>query len=296
MTVLLAADGQTGTGEGVSTITLVNGAQAFALQPNAEIVVQGWNLGFPTIRAVAEARTDADGEVDTTAHYGARAVSIQLRILGPNRLRLIDSLLAFCHPTARPYLHISTPLWAQERRLRLRVDQHGAPMGLGLGTTRPAQFGWIAPDGILESAAESSVTIAPSGQTSTGLVYPVTYPVTYPVATSGGPVTVTNAGNVPVDHVTRMYGPANGPVLSCDGAGSLPFPGLVIAAGDYVEVNSRERTVLYQGSADASRYNLLDFTAATWWRLQPGPNLVRYSPASYSGGAAAEMTFRSGWL
>lgn len=255
------------------------------------------DFGWPDIRVVDDTRTDADGTTDTTQFHGARAVTATLRLSGSTRMADLDALRFFCHPGRRPTMTVTAPsMWAEARRIVLRAGQQSAPLKGSDGASLPVQVGWVAPDGILESALESTVTVLPSGQSSTGLTYPVTYPVTYAATLSGGPVMVTNAGSAPVDHITRMYGPATGPVLSLDGVGSLSFPGLVIPAGDYVEVNSRERTVLANGLASVSRYGFLDFATTTWWRLQPGANLVRYSPGSYSAGAAALVTFRSGWL
>jgi len=280
----------------MSTLTLVDGQRSFTLQPHAEIAVQGWNLGFPAVREVSEDRSDADGSVDSTAYHGPRAVTMTMTMLGANRLRLLDELRSFCGPAARPYLTITSDLWDQPRRVRLRADQQSSALNVGMGTSRPVQAGWVAPDGVLEAVALSEVTVGPSGLATTGLTYPVTYPVTYPASTSGGPVTVVNAGTAPVCPVVRMYGPATGPVLSVDGQGSLSFPSLTIPAGDYVEVDFRERTVLVNSLPTVSRYGLLDFAAATWWQLQPGSNVVRYAPAAYSGGAAAVVTWRAAWL
>lgn len=292
MPILIAS----GTDAALTTLTLVDGSRTFEIQPNPSIAVQGWDFGFPSFRENVEVRTGAHGTVDTTAYFGARAVTVEMTFLDEDRLNLIDDLRWFCLPSSRPYLHVESPLWPQARRIRLRADQQTSPMTVGLGATRPLQAAWIAPDGVLEAVDATEVTVAASGLSTTGITYPVTYPVTYAPSSSGNPAAFYNEGNVPVSPVIRMYGPCSGPVIGLDGVGELSFPALSIDAGDYVEVDMRERTVLYNSSTSASRYAYLDFTTATWWQVQPGENSVRYSPASYSGAAEAVVTFRAAWL
>jgi hypothetical protein len=254
------------------------------------------DFGWPDVRTVADDRTDADGTQDTTERHGARAVTLTLKLIGETRLQDLDALRAFCHPRQRPVLTVGTSGWVEPRRVQLRPGPQTAPLRGQDGAHIPVQVGWIAPDGLLEAVTASELTVAPSGNAKTGISYPVSYPVSYEVSTSGGPVTVTNAGNTSVSPVVRMYGPCSGPVISVDGGGALSFPTLTINAGDYVEVDFRERTVLADGRASLSRLGTLDFASASWWRLLPGDNLVRYSPASYSGAAAAVVMWRDSWL
>jgi len=281
-----------------TTLTLVDGDRSLAIQPNDGVALQSLDLGWPNAREVVEERTDADGTVDTTAYHGPRVVSMTLTLYGPDRKAVVDNLRSFCSPRSRPYLLIdATPEWAQVRRVRLRSsDQSGVLLAVGQATTSSLQVSWVAPDGVLEGADAVETVVPASGATSQGVSFPLSFPMSFPAAASGTATTVTNSGNTGADPIVRMYGPCTGPRLSVDGGGMLDFPTLVIAAGDYVEINFTERSALVNSMADSSRYGYLTFATASWWQLQPGPNAVRFSPASFSGASQAVVTFRPTWL
>ena len=65
----------------------------------------------------------------------------------------------------------------------------------------------------------------------------------------------------------------------------LVFTGLTLLAGDWLEIDCRERTIRLNGLPAQSRYSLLDFPASSFLRLLPGVNTVRYYPVSFGDGA-----------
>lgn len=280
-------------------LRLVDGAREMALAPRPEIELQVLDVGWPEILEVTETRTDDDGEDDTTSRFGARAVSVEMVFLS-TPLSLLDELRGFCHPSARPYLHIRESEWGGERRIRLRADNQRATRSVSM----PAQNGilpvlaqWRAPDGVLEAVDEQRSLLPAVGEGQVGADVPWATPLVMPATTGNGATLVTVGGTVPVHWTARLYGPCTGPRITLDEYGhTLAFPDLVIPAGDFLELRTKDRTAYYNGDRGASRLRFLDFTTAAWWRLRPETSQVRYHPDEPNTGCMAEIIWRSAWL
>jgi hypothetical protein len=279
----------------VTALRLEDGDRVLDLS-SLDYRVSRLDLGFPSIRAVSQSRPDSDGETDTTSRHGASVVSLDM-ILVPSAESsltvLLDALRSFCHPATRPYLVLERD--GQQRRIQLRADQQTAPI------TDPfhqqVQAAWRAPDGVMEALAEQIGTSDAVAASEGGRSYPRSYPLDYADSPAVGSVTVSNDGTVEVWPVLRMYGPASDPRVENQSTGErLVFSGLTLAAGDWLEVDCRERTIRLNGLPSQSRYYLLDFTASTFLRLVPGVNTVRYYPVSFGDGARLEVRYRSAWL
>lgn len=123
------------------------------------------------------------------------------------------------------------------------------------------------------------------------------FPEAFPIVANTWASTVPIDGSVPVHWTARLYGPYTSPRLTNMATGHmLYFPGLTIAAGTYLELNSLARTAYANGSADASRLSYLDFVNSAWWQLQPGDNELRFQPDSIGAGAQAQIVWRQAWL
>jgi hypothetical protein len=288
----------------VTAVRLEDGASVLDLRAGGYRVAR-LDIGLPTVRAVTVPRPDQDGEDDTTAHHGAAAVSMDVRLLAgrdsglvgiapsPSLIDLRDALRAFCHPSARPYLVVEDE--GQQRRIRLRADQFAGPI------TNPrhqqVQLSWRAPDGVMEALAEQIGTAeaVPSGEG--GFAFDMTFDLTFPTSSAVGSVTVSNDGTVDVRPILRLYGPCIDPRVENQSTGEqLIFTGLTIAAGDWLEIDCREKTARLNGLASQSRLSRLDFANSSYLRLLPGMNTVRYFPVSFSTGARLEVRFRSAWI
>lgn len=279
-------------------VRLVDGAREMVLAPREDIAMQSLDLGWPAPVAEAEQRTDDDGENDTTTYFGARVVALEMYLLD-TPLALLDELRTFSRPGSRPYLHVYEPEWGAERRLRLRAEDQRAVRGGGLpldAGALPVQTQWRAPEGVIEAVTEASTTLAVSGE-PTGLALPTITPVTLTATRTKAAATVSVAGTLPVHWTARLYGPCTTPRFTrTDSGETLAWPNLVLAAGEYLEVNSRARSVYLNGDRTKPRLRELDFQNARWWRLHPGANAVMFHPQSLGPGAAAQMTWRAAWL
>lgn len=257
------------------------------------------NIGFPAARDVVTHRVNAHGVDDSTAFYGARAVSMTVVVMdgvGVSRRVALDRLRAFASPARRPVLFFNDDDLTSEpdRMVRLRGNQLGSPL------TNPilsiTQVQWVAPEGIIESAIEQVVTASATAEVEAGRTYPRTYDLTYPSITSIGSAAVTNDGTEPAAPILRLWGPCTDPkVINLATMETLELTGLSLTAEQYVEVDVREATVRLQGKSTQNLYTSLTLDSALWW-LQPGVNDVRYSPATWSGDARAQIIYRHSWI
>jgi hypothetical protein len=279
---------------GVTAVRLEEGRRVLDLRGQG-YKVSRLDVGFPAVRPVTQSRPDEDGELDTTALYGAAAVSMDLMLI-PGALTLtalVDELRSFCHPASRPYLVVERD--GQQRRMRLRVDQQSAPITTPLYQHVQAQ--WRAPDGVWEALTEQIGTSDAVTAGSGGRTYPRTYSLSYAASSPVGAVTVTNDGTVPVRPVLRLYGPATDPRVENQSTGErLIFTGLSLLAGDWLEIDCREKTARLNGLVSQSRLSRLDFANSTYLRLLRGMNTVRYYPVSFGDGARLEVRFRPAYL
>jgi hypothetical protein len=285
----------------LTSVKLVNGERQMILLPRqAEgVFLQSLDAPSPSVREAVDDRTDDDGVWDATSLFGARSCAIELLVTQGARA-VEDELSRYLHPMLRPYLVVEDSGWSQARRLMLRTDQFSAPLTTDLPRdARKIQAQWKCPDAVWEAADLATETVPADVQGDpVGRSYPLTYPKTYTATMVTGASIVTNLGGVPSHFVARLYGPCSGPSLKnlTTGEEITFLPSLSLAAGQYVEVDTRARSAVAQSDASSSRLNYVDFTSTSWWRIQPGDNQLRYVPRSGSSGAAAEIDYRPAWL
>lgn len=146
----------------------------------------------------------------------------------------------------------------------------------------------FATDPLKYSDAVSTVTLSVA-TTLGGFTFPITFPLSFGSGGTSGLFSINNVGNAASAPFFRIYGPITNPVLRNETTGEQLSLNLVIASGDYVDIDVKNRTVLLNGTAN--RY--FNLTSAQWWYLQPGVNQVRYSATS--GTSTVDMTYRSAW-
>jgi len=259
-------------------------------------LVRQFGIGYPRPRQVVDDRPNADGTDDRTEYFGAKVVSLDVTMQG-NKWDKIDELGPFLIPSARPYLYYDDA--TQPRRIRLR------PMDRQLSVVAPTSsqqvmLQWAAPDGVSETATQSVATVLASAEADAGFTFDLSFNIVFPSTSPVGTTVVTTVGNAKCYPVIQLWGPCTNPRieniddLDDDGnAKELAFS-ITLASDEYLEVDIRDRTVLFNGpsSSNVPRYNTLDFATAQWWTLQAGQNRIRYFPQSYSGAARAVLSYR----
>jgi hypothetical protein len=269
-----------------------DGVEVLNLGIDESYILTALDLGFPSVREVAEAAPGMDGEVDTTAHVGARAITAEVVVSQSGTGPLVDRLAAVMHPGARHWLYVGRADWPGERRIVGR----GASFACPPGTVRRAQLGFRCPSGLLEDAVEQSVTLAPQGSPAGGMAFPVSAPMAFDPGLVPGAALIDVGGSVPVPPVIDVFGPCSDPLVRVVDTGAQVILRGDIAAGDFVRIDTAARTILRNNDPNYSVYGQLDFAASSWPVLPVGSVQVVFSPQSSSGACQAVVRWANRWL
>lgn len=263
-------------------------------------VVSDWTVGFPAVRPVVRNRALADGTVDDTRFVGARAISMSIAIdrrRGDPQLT-VDRLMPYLSPRYRPRLHWTIPGSDQERSALVRGAD--GPLQINGPQLHVVSASWVAPNGVLESAAESCEIINPGSDTEDGRRYDLVFDRVYPPSLGIGDRLVVNEGNAVAEWTATIFGPCVNPALIINGV-PIRFDrsgGLTLTGGTSVTIDSRQRTILLNNDPGQSRYEFVNFTDWAWddVRLQPGDNIVRFEGDTLDPGSQVQFCWRSAWL
>jgi hypothetical protein len=216
-----------------------------------------------------------------------------------NKFDLLDLLSPYLNPANRPFLVFDDA--AQPRRVRLRASEETAVITAPANQQR-VLLQWVAQDGAAETLNQAEVNVFASVGVSPGFQFNLTFDLSFPQSGPTGRTNVFAAGNSRCYPVMRLFGPCTFPrvdnLQDLDENGvpkQLAF-NITLGTGQFLEVDTRERTVLLGGNVNQPRYGTLDFSVSRWWSLQAGNNFVKYFPDSFSGNARAVMLYRCTFL
>lgn len=225
------------------------------------------------IKAVSDADTDENlarrGELEDTLRGYAESM---LRADGALRWK----------PAGKPW-----------RRVTVRLAEAVQIRG---GFLKEWQLALVAEDPRVYSDDEH--TADTSGLTAGGgsWLWPHGWPHSFGAPSSGGTVTVTNAGTVPTAPVIRLYGYALAPaIVNLTTGEGLSLVNLQLGQGDYAEVDMRRQTVTLNGDDGTSLLGGLDVPRSTFWQLAVGQNQIQYQAAGLAGSAFARVLWRDAW-
>lgn len=288
-----------------TSMTLADPASGLSsvLQPRDGVKVMTLDVQ-PAVRAQSDQVPGGDGENDVTQFAAAAAATLTLRLFtsaaGFTAEEFIDEVMPLLNPGRRPVLTVTNDQWAGPRTLTLRFDSKTAPVDNPFSTD--VAISWKVPSGAWQDAVAVEYDINAQVASTTGLIMTVTTGLRVqptigldipPVSTSGGDTMAAVDGSASPPWTARLYGPCTGPKLANDTAGGdIVFTdALVLAAGQYVLLDSAARTANLLSDPAQSQLGLLDFARTSWWRLQPGvTNLIRYHPTSGAGQAQLVFT------
>lgn len=158
-----------------------------------------------------------------------------------------------------------------------------------------AHLEFMAADPLIYDDVETITTLNPSSTTG-GLGFPHGFPHGFGSTTSTQQ-TVTNLGTAPTSiygRVTASGGGISRWQLENLTTGFLWSMTITLNAGDFIDFDFNDRTVLLGGTA--SRSINVDRPGSTWWSLAPGDNVVSFKVDSVGGGTATvDLKDRSAW-
>jgi Phage tail protein len=129
-----------------------------------------------------------------------------------------------------------------------------------------------------------------------GFGFPFGFPFGFAnTGSTGGGNVATNIGIVPTKAFIRIdtgSDTVTGPRIRNETQDKqLYFPGLTLTPGQTLDIDTRARTVLLNGTT--SRYEFLDPTSQ-WWSIDVGANTITY--ASDSGTGTMTLYYQSAWV
>lgn len=126
-------------------------------------------------------------------------------------------------------------------------------------------------------------------------IYPIIYPIIFGASTSSVTTNADNVGDIPVYPISiNVHGPVNAPKVTNE------------TTGEYVQVNTNLSTVndtlVISYDKDSLRVEVngnsvlnLVTTGSTFFKLQPGGNIISLTGSSISSGSFATLSFLDGF-
>lgn len=134
-----------------------------------------------------------------------------------------------------------------------------------------------------------SVYIAEGG----GMAVPTPIPMSMANNSDATSYELVNEGNTESYPTVRVHGDMNGFSLLNESTGETLTCNNNLLAGEYIDFDFKAQTAT-KGSAKTNVLN--NVTAANWWALQPGSNIVSISTTSTSSVARADFTYQDAHL
>lgn len=253
----------------------------------------------PDVRALGDlARYGTDGVTPGRDLFGTQAMTVQVMILGDDDVDLgvkVDAWKAATARTTTGTVPVRGNFLGQTRLRYGRFRKAGdAELAQGFHVSAmkgAAQFVSFDPWTLSDTEENAATTRVMGGS---GFTPPFLVPFTLGAATSGT-LSVVNAGNTAAPWRAHLTGPILNPVIHDLTSGRvLDFRangGLTLATGEYVDLDSSDRSVLFMGTAD--RRTLLA-AQSRWWLFEPGTTLVQLT--AESGDGELTVYWRSAYL
>lgn len=243
-------------------------------------------------------RAAKTGLVAGADYLGGRTVALTVAIIAWDQASFTAAVAAF-EAAFAPGLSGELPLKFQVPGM--------ASGGVGLIYCRPRKLSVPRDDAYFTFATEALVELyatdpliysdtlmdvqtglsTPSG----GMVFPLVFPLVFGSTGSFGTITVTNTGTVSTAPKFHIVGPVTNPTIRNETLDKQLTVSIVLAAGDYLDIDVAARSVLLNGST--SRYSSL--TTAQWFNLVPGGNEIRFTAAGATA-ATVDVIYRSAWI
>lgn len=274
-------------------------------------VVTSFEVGWPEVRSVSYNRALSDGAVDTTEYLGARAITVALRLdqrVAPTQA-LIDRVAPFVSPRYRP-----TIVWTVEdspspcptviatsacynpvRSLMLRGAN--APLVVNAPKYLELVLQWVAQDSYVSAIEERCEVVSVTGTDEFGRPYDLDFDRDYPFSPVYGILYFDTCGNAPMDWSGTLVGEMDDPQILINDT-TIEFSGLTLTAGQTINIDTKERTILRNNDVNDSVYGLTNFADWTWddLRLTPGTNQMRLEGTNVLGSPYFTLCWYDKWF
>ena len=254
-------------------------------------IVQFTPFDYPDLRSSDIARPLDHGLFPGTDYFGGRTITLRLETWGGwDAVR--RALAAFQVGAELPLV------WQQDgigklmanvrvrRRGPLQIDSAYAVAGMS-----GCAVEFAATDPRIYSNEIHSATATLEAAAS-GMTFNATFNLLFGVGTSST-ASVENIGTFETRPLIRITGAVDAPSLINETTGKTLALSGSLAAGEYVDVDFLNRTVMLNG--ESSRYNWV-VDSAGWWTLEPGINSIRLSGSPGSPTPTADIQWRDAYV
>lgn len=257
------------------------------------LLLEGWDSA--PVRLDMEDRPSEHGAFLPVAYYGARRPAIEGSVKAPSeetRRLALSKLAALTSPLGPATLRVDEAPFSRQAQVWRADEMTVVDRAAGYARFR---LPLVAPDPRRYDTTETNTSTPLPDTTASGFAFPVAFPFGFGAAGAGGDVTVTNVGDIsawPQLTITAGATDLINPVVRNNSTGDELRFGITLAAGDSLVVNTQDRTVLLNGTANR-RTALL--SGSRWPGVDPGSNTFQFRASSYDAAAALAIRFRSAW-
>jgi len=149
---------------------------------------------------------------------------------------------------------------------------------------------------IFSATLNQASTQAADFSAATGTaIFPFTFPIIFGSSTSSVSIDAINNGDLPAYPVTiQIHGPVNVPKITNTTTGEYIEVDVNLATVDNVLAISYDKDTLSVTVDGVSQISKVS-TDSTYWKLQPGSNVISLTGSSISDDAYATVSYRSAW-
>lgn len=293
----LGSDGRSTVYRIGSLFTAVNNGQPYVDDQGCWWSVtaeQGWS-GRSALRADVTKWPQRDSQLSQNLFFDGRDITIGGTIRAPDQQRLQQAMDLVDGLLTSPRVDLLT---VDEPHLtRYAWVRRGAAAQVAKWSPYTATFvlQLVADDWRRLGAPQSASTFLPSS--SGGLVVPVALPFSIASTTTNGVCRLTNPGTVTGPVTLRLDGPVNGPVVTHSGTGArLVFKSSVsLVAGEWIDVDMENQTVLANGQASRDGWVVETAPDFGWFGFEPGVNEFALAAAAYDAASKLTVTAAAAW-
>lgn len=279
-----------------------DGSRAVFNDPNdvdyVGVLTDATGFDAPEVREAAEDLVQLDGGIHGDFFYGRRPVTLEGMILNPASANDRNVRMTKLTKACRALRQDATISWTLDGGYKqfVKARLQNGPRYAGQWQ-KTFQVGMVAEDPRIYSDSLYTRTVSAGGVAeATNRGYDKRFDYGYGAGQITGQLMIANNGNAMSWPVITIYGPGINPSVTNATTGETLTFTYNLGASEFlvIDTNPLIRSVLLNNQA--SRYSAVDFLNSEWWGLQPGLNDVRINFASYSTGAALNVTYRDAWL
>jgi len=273
-------------------ISFVNGSGETFDITGDYVLSPKWDLGNANVVHQTSKAPYQDGETYIDTIFDPANPILEFTIKGETRQEIFDRRL-YVHRHFNPKLGIGTLKWTQEDGTIYCIDcipnKPVFPSGEGQSRTHQAVIIQLyAPNPHWYDPTQwESVMVGFSG----GFSFPFSFPLSF--GQVGTQIEVNNLGNIETPILVYLYGEVIDPVITNLTTDESIIIARTVDDGDILIINTafgEKSAMVLSGGEYINAFEYVD-PSSVFWKLQPGPNQLRYTVTSQGQNAQCRMYY-----